>query len=677
MPDLMTLPGMATLRARAQGDPAVLVAILDGRADREHDAFAGADITWVDGYWLPADAVDDISTRHATHISSLVFGQPGSPVHGIAPRCRGLGLQSGGKSDTISEIGIARAFEIALDAGAQIIHSAFCVSSQSGQTDELLRRALQRAEDAGVVVVNPAGNNYAQAWCTPANIPTVLAVGALADDGSPAKFTNFGTQYLGHAIMGPGEDVPGAKPGGGIALEDGTSVAAPVVTGVIAALTSAVYQRTGQITPQLVREVLLATARPCTGPAADRCIGGVLAVDRAIAVLLDGLTVSEAIEAFPQEHVAAPASPALPVPPGPAHRELPPHSVARHHPTGRPDAKAAYTPTPADTPTPAGARPAGAQPALRYPATTFALGQVTVEFPDERTRLSFAEGMGVSVHSGEVDDVTALIAYLDTAPAQARQLHWVLVIDGAKRYAIKPTGVYADEVYDMLAALTLGIARGSISVSSVPGTARATRTLLADGSLVRDLGVATLRGIYGWHPQDVARQSLEAVHAGATAPRIEEPIVAVEQADAGVERGDAAVVGFSESTRLDWPALATRPTPQIERAMRDALDLLCFRSPQQPEVSRERAVNFAATNGYQMAAAFLDAMNEGLAFEGYGVEYSPFARVSGNCWDVVLRFRDPEIDERAPREYRLTVDIDDVVPVTVGRMRRWAAPPTA
>ena len=669
MPDLITLPGMATLRARAQGDPAILVAILDGRADRDHDAFAGADITWVDGYWLPADAADDNSTRHATHISSLIFGQPGSTVHGIAPRCRGLGIQSGGRGETITEIGITRAFEIALDAGAQIIHSAFCVSSQSGETDALLKRALARAEDAGVVVVNPAGNNYAQAWCSPANIPSVLAVGALADSGSPAKFTNFGTQYLGHAIMGPGEDVPGAKPGGGIVLEDGTSVAAPVVTGVIAALTSAVYEQTGQIAPQLVREVLLATARPCTGPAADRCIGGVLAIDRAIAVLLDGMTVSEAIEAFPQEHIAAPATPALPVPPGPAHQELPPHSVARHYPGGRPDAKAAYTPAEP------GVQPAGVEPALRYPAHTFALGQVSVEFPDERTRLMFAEAMGVPLPSGAIDDVPALIAYLDTAPPQARQLNWVLQIDGAKRYAIRPSGVYADDVYDMLAALALALANGSISLCSIPGVARSTLTTLADGTRVRDLRVAALRGIYGWHPQEVARQSLEAVHGAALAPRLDDPLVAVEQADAGAERGDAAVVGFSESTRLDWPALATPPTPQIERAMRDALDLISFRRPQSPEVSRERAVNFAATNGYQVAAAFLDAMNEGLSFEGYGVEYSPFARVSGNCWDVVLRFIDPDVDERAPREYRLTVDIDDVVPVTVGRMRRWASAP--
>jgi hypothetical protein len=83
-------------------------------------------------------------------------------------------------------------------------------------------------------------------------------------------------------------------------------------------------------------------------------------------------------------------------------------------------------------------------------------------------------------------------------------------------------------------------------------------------------------------------------------------------------------------------------------------------------------LNFAVTNGYQVAAAFLDAMGDGLQCMTYSLAYSPFARVGGNCWDVILRFNDPVVIERASREYRMTVDIADVMPVTVGRLRRWA-----
>jgi hypothetical protein len=125
---------------------------------------------------------------------------------------------------------------------------------------------------------------------------------------------------------------------------------------------------------------------------------------------------------------------------------------------------------------------------------------------------------------------------------------------------------------------------------------------------------------------------------------------------------------------LPWPRLRRPPSPEVEVAVADFLRLVYFRPDQGPEVSRERALNFAATNGYQVSAAFLDAMNDGLEYCDYRLEYSPFARVGGNCWDIVLCFRDPEDSRRADREYRLTVDVVEVLPVTVGRLRAWAGP---
>jgi uncharacterized LabA/DUF88 family protein len=124
---------------------------------------------------------------------------------------------------------------------------------------------------------------------------------------------------------------------------------------------------------------------------------------------------------------------------------------------------------------------------------------------------------------------------------------------------------------------------------------------------------------------------------------------------------------------VTWPRLLEPASPAIATAVEDFLALVYFRADQEPEVSRDRALNFAATNGYQVAVAFLDAMHDGLQYVSYRTEYSPFARVGGMCWDIVLQFNDPIRSTRARREYRMTVDIADVMPVTVGRLRRWAA----
>ncbi len=62
-----------------------------------------------------------------------------------------------------------------------------------------------------------------------------------------------------------------------------------------------------------------------------------------------------------------------------------------------------------------------------------------------------------------------------------------------------------------------------------------------------------------------------------------------------------------------------------------------------------------------------------LELDGIDVEVSPICRPGSECWDVKLTFFDPARRlERARRVYRFTVDVSDVVPVTVGTVRAWS-----
>ncbi|CAB4887391.1 MAG: S8 family serine peptidase [Actinobacteria bacterium] len=676
MPDLDSLPGIRELRTRTRGDARVFVTVLDGEARIEHPAYVGANVVAHRGYWLDDREAGSFGTAHATHIASIMFGQPGSEVEGLVPDCRGLLLGAGVDEETVEdELGIARAIEFALAQGARIIHCAFCHPSQTGKAQSWIADAVRKAEEYGAVIIAPAGNDYGELWCVPSALPTVLAVGALADDGAPMHFTNFGSRYDGHSIMGPGENVLGASTDGDVVRENGTSVAAPVVTAIIAALTSAVIQAGGPLDPQRVRRVLLETARPCTGAGADRCIGGEVAVDRAIAVLLDGMTVEAARRAFPDGPCAPDAPSAIPEAVAPK-TGMPPHSNAVHHPEVPPDPREVYKREERGPAAPGAVEVSSITPSLRYPAIAFVIGSVSVEFPDETTREMFAEAMGSTLvpTDGRLDDVEQLVAHLDQFPADARRLTWVVSLDGEPRYRVRPVGVYAREVFDTLAALVLGSARGEITVASIPGEALDDMTILADGTVVRDLRVASLRGIYGWHPEQVARQSLATLHMNAGAPAVTDldplPMVSTDVGRATAE--DGSVLESDGAQLLDWPRLRVPASAEVEAAVTDFLRLVYFRAHQEPEVSRERALNFVATNGYQVSAAFLDAMNDGLEYVDHRLEYSPFARVGGSCWDVVLCFRDPEDARRADREYRLTVDVVEPLPVTVGRLRAWA-----
>jgi cyanobactin maturation PatA/PatG family protease len=87
--------------------------------------------------------------------------------------------------------------------------------------------------------------------------------------------------------------------------------------------------------------------------------------------------------------------------------------------------------------------------------------------------------------------------------------------------------------------------------------------------------------------------------------------------------------------------------------------------------SRDRALNFAVTNAFQAATTFTRAIGEGMELDTITVERSPICRLDSDCWDVKLKFFDPENDRRAKRAFRFTIDVSDTIPVTLGEVRTW------
>jgi hypothetical protein len=53
------------------------------------------------------------------------------------------------------------------------------------------------------------------------------------------------------------------------------------------------------------------------------------------------------------------------------------------------------------------------------------------------------------------------------------------------------------------------------------------------------------------------------------------------------------------------------------------------------------------------------------------VKKSPVCRPDSDCYDVEIAFFNPDNTNVASRIYRFTVDVSDVVPVTIGAVRSW------
>jgi len=109
----------------------------------------------------------------------------------------------------------------------------------------------------------------------------------------------------------------------------------------------------------------------------------------------------------------------------------------------------------------------------------------------------------------------------------------------------------------------------------------------------------------------------------------------------------------------------------IRRALGSFLDRVYFDLRNLGFASPDRALNYAATNAFQAADVFAEAVAAGMELDDIAVEKSPFCRLHSNCWDVRLKFFDPENTRRARRIYRYTIDVSDVTPVTLGATRSW------
>ena len=183
--------------------------------------------------------------HHGTHVAGIIGALRGNGIgiDGIAANVRIMALRAVPDGDERDK-DVANAIRYAVDNGAHIINMSFGkgFSPRKGLVDD----AVRYADDHGVLMVHAAGND-GEDIDQGDNFPT-----AVYDDGSRARnwievgaaswqvdslaatFSNFGQNSVD--VFSPGVDILSTVPGSEYDREDGTSMAAPVVSGVAALL---------------------------------------------------------------------------------------------------------------------------------------------------------------------------------------------------------------------------------------------------------------------------------------------------------------------------------------------------------------------------------------------------------------------------------------------------------
>jgi cyanobactin maturation PatA/PatG family protease len=233
-------------------------------------------------------------------------------------------------------------------------------------------------------------------------------------------------------------------------------------------------------------------------------------------------------------------------------------------------------------------------------------------------------------------DESHLVAFLEAMakqqePWHASTLHWTLNVGSLPLYVIRPEGPFAREAYERLQQFFSEQFQQKAERIAVPGVLSGQATLL-NGQQVPIIN-PDLRGLCNW----------------PTAGLIE-----------AVLRTPSETAGKANEDEL-------------RRSLREFLNRIYFELRNAGRTPQERALNYAGTNLFSYTQ-ILGTLHGRRSLDTIGVERSGICRPGSDCWDITVAFFDPEQPLQTVRTiYRYTIDVSEVLPVTVGDIRSWTA----
>jgi serine protease len=235
----------------------VVIAIVDDALQASHPDLAPN--IWVNPNEIPGNGIDDDgngyiddmngwdfadndpdinpnspSIDHGTHVGGIASAATnnGIGVASIGFSCKLMGLKaSNSTGSSFPLINAINGILYAANNGANIVNMSF----GTAQTVTSLQDAVNFAQSKGLILVGSAGNNNTDAPNYPAAYAGVISVASSDASDRKSSFSNFGSWVK---ITAPGSSILSTIPPGTYGTKSGTSMASPMVAGLLGLMKS-------------------------------------------------------------------------------------------------------------------------------------------------------------------------------------------------------------------------------------------------------------------------------------------------------------------------------------------------------------------------------------------------------------------------------------------------------
>lgn len=199
---------------------------------------------------------------HATHCAGIAAAvkDNGLFVAGVAPEASIVSISNSLSMTTNSRIKRADGIIWAYQNGVDIISNSWRSSTYHSALDEAIKDAFTYGRQGkGCIIVFASGNQSTSAINYPANCnDTIIAVGAICNNGTRASFSNYGNRL---DVVAPGNNILSTLPNNSVGNKNGTSMACPHVAGVAALI----LERNSNLTVTQVNEIINSNAKKLAG----------------------------------------------------------------------------------------------------------------------------------------------------------------------------------------------------------------------------------------------------------------------------------------------------------------------------------------------------------------------------------------------------------------------------